>query len=221
MPSPVAMRLRGRRSLRRQLHASAANVDRADRAGVSRPGAQPGLGPFVRSTSCLHAHAWVQGARRLTCWLLLSRRGPALVPALALMSAYASHLLLDWLSKDTSPPSGLTLLWPLSWTYYQSPWTLFGEISRRYWLPHEFIVRNILAALWELVVLIPVLLAAWIWWSRRTLRSDLNRHRTPFPTPDRVTQCRGGRRAGAVRKAVYQHARAAGPDRWPSEIAPP
>ena len=118
----------------------------------------------------------------LACWLLLSRRGPALVPALALMGAYASHLLLDWFSKDTAPPSGLTLLWPLSSTYYQSPWTLFGEISRRYWLPHEFVVSNILAALWECVVLMPGLLAAWVWWSRRTLRSDLDGHRNPVPT---------------------------------------
>ena len=106
-------------------------------------------------------------------WLLLWRRVPyALVPALALTAAYASHLGLDWLSKDTAPPSGLTALWPFSWTYYQSPWTVFGEISRRYWRPGEFIFSNILAALWECVVLTPFLMAVWISWSRRTLGSS-------------------------------------------------
>lgn len=107
----------------------------------------------------------------ISCWLLLrSRRARhAIVPAFALMAAYASHLLLDWLSKDTAPPSGLTVFWPFSSTYYQSPWTIFGEISRRYWLPYEFIVGNILAAVWECIVLMPFLLLAWVAWSRRTL----------------------------------------------------
>lgn len=106
----------------------------------------------------------------LACWLvLLPRRPRALAPALALTAAYASHLVLDWFSKDTAPPSGLTALWPFSSTYYQSPWTVFGEISRRYWLPNEFIVSNILAAVWECVVLMPFLIGAWVWWSRKTL----------------------------------------------------
>jgi membrane-bound metal-dependent hydrolase YbcI (DUF457 family) len=106
----------------------------------------------------------------VACWLALWRRLPhALAPALALTAAYLSHLLLDWLSKDTAPPSGLTALWPFSSTFYQSPWTMFGEISRRYWLPHEFVVSNILAAIWECAVLLPFLMLAWVWWSRRTL----------------------------------------------------
>jgi membrane-bound metal-dependent hydrolase YbcI (DUF457 family) len=104
-----------------------------------------------------------------SCLVLARRPSDPLAPALALATAYASHLMLDWLSKDTAPPSGLAALWPFSWTYYQSPWTVFGEISRRYWLPNEFIVSNMLAALWEGVVLTPFLIVAWTTWSRRTL----------------------------------------------------
>ena len=78
-------------------------------------------------------------------------------PALAaLTAAYASHLVLDWTGKDTSPPSGLMLLWPFSSRYYMSGLDLFGEISRRYWLPDEFIIGNIKAAMWEFGLLAPL-----------------------------------------------------------------
>ena len=70
--------------------------------------------------------------------------------AAALTAAYASHLALDWTSKDTSLPSGLTALWPFTSRYYKSGLDLFGEISRRYWLPDEFIIGNVKAAMWEL-----------------------------------------------------------------------
>jgi membrane-bound metal-dependent hydrolase YbcI (DUF457 family) len=102
-------------------------------------------------------------------WLVLrvrSRRGAG---AAALTAAYASHLLLDWLSKDTRSPSGITALWPFTARYYQSPWSVFGEISRRYWLPHEFIVRNLEEAAWECAVMAPLLLVAWAVWGKRTL----------------------------------------------------
>jgi len=46
--------------------------------------------------------------------------------AAALTAAYASHLLLDWLSKDTSKPSGLAVLWPFTFNYYVSA----GNIQR-------------------------------------------------------------------------------------------
>ncbi len=62
--------------------------------------------------------------------------------AAILMAAYGSHLVLDWTGKDTSSPPGLTIAWPFSATYYVSGWNLFGEVSRRYWLPQEFVARK-------------------------------------------------------------------------------
>ena len=105
------------------------------------------------------------------CWLVLRSRSSGAVVA-ALTAAYASHLPLDWLSKDTRAPVGLTALWPFTARYYQSSWTIFGETSRRYWLPDEFIIGNLKEATWEFAVMAPLLLAAWTLWSRRTLTVD-------------------------------------------------
>jgi membrane-bound metal-dependent hydrolase YbcI (DUF457 family) len=106
----------------------------------------------------------------LTSWLALHRRGTS-APTLsaALTSAYSSHLFLDWLGKDTARPAGLTILWPFSSAYFMSGLDLFGEVSRRYWLPNEFILGNLGAVGWEVLVLLPVLIVAWAHWSKRTL----------------------------------------------------
>jgi membrane-bound metal-dependent hydrolase YbcI (DUF457 family) len=106
-------------------------------------------------------------------WLVLRRRVPhAPAAAAALSASYGSHLLLDWLGKDTSRPSGLTIFWPLSSEYFMSGLDIFGEVSRRYWLLDEFIVGNLAAVVWEFVVLMPLLLVAWVIWSKRTLRKE-------------------------------------------------
>ena len=109
----------------------------------------------------------------LASWLILSiRRGPrAPRAAIIVMAAYGSHLLLDWMGKDTSIPPGFTALWPFTSEYYVSGWNLFGEVSRRYWLPREFILWNLQALAWELVVLTPLLMVAWVRWSGRTLKT--------------------------------------------------
>lgn len=106
-------------------------------------------------------------------WLVLRRRlANAPAAAIAIMAAHASHLLLDWLGKDTSSPPGLTMLWPFSSEYLLSGFNVFGEVSRRYWLADEFIFGNVRALVWELTLLMPALLVAWVVWSGRTLVSN-------------------------------------------------
>jgi len=107
----------------------------------------------------------------LATWLVLRRRPGGAAGAAALAAAYASHLALDWSSKDTSLPSGLMVLWPLTSRYYKSGLDLFGEISRRYWLPGEFIIGNAKAAMWEFTLVAPCLFLAWVFWSKRTLET--------------------------------------------------
>jgi membrane-bound metal-dependent hydrolase YbcI (DUF457 family) len=107
----------------------------------------------------------------LASWFLLrSRSANALAAAAAMMAAHASHLVLDWLGKDSSRPPGLTMLWPLSSRHFLSGYDVFGEVSRRYWRPEEFILGNLRALAWEVAVLVPVLLVAWIVWSGRSLK---------------------------------------------------
>jgi membrane-bound metal-dependent hydrolase YbcI (DUF457 family) len=118
-------------------------------------------------------------------WMVLRARSSTARGAAVLTAAYGSHLLLDWFSKDTRSPSGLTALWPFTTKHYQSPWALFGETSRRYWLPEEFIVGNIKAALWEIALVGAVLFLAWTFWSARTLKAKNAERQTNRASPTR------------------------------------
>lgn len=105
----------------------------------------------------------------LAAWLL--RRHPKTAAfACAIAAAHASHVWLDWLGKDTSRPPGLMLFWPFSRSFFVSGLDLFGEVSRRYWLPEQFILGNLQVLAWELFVLMPIATLAWILWSGRTLK---------------------------------------------------
>jgi inner membrane protein len=85
----------------------------------------------------------------------------ALHLGVAVMAAYATHTLLDWLGSDSSPPIGIMALWPFSRDYYESSVHLFGAISRRYWLPH-FWSHNLRALAWEIAILVPIAAVAWV-----------------------------------------------------------
>ena len=76
-----------------------------------------------------------------------------------------SHIVLDWLGRDGSTPRGLMALWPLSTSYYYSGIDLFADISRRYWKPEEFILKNAVSIAREMIILGPV--AALAWWARQ------------------------------------------------------
>lgn len=77
----------------------------------------------------------------------------------AAAAAYGSHILLDWLGSDNSPPIGVMALWPLTREHYQSSLHFFYSVSRRYWMP-GFVAHNVRALLWELLVLVPLLALA-------------------------------------------------------------
>lgn len=81
----------------------------------------------------------------------------------AVALAWASHVLLDWMSHDTRPPIGVMAFWPLTRDYYRSSLDVFPAVSRRYWLA-EFWVYNLKALLVELVILGPA--AALVLWRR-------------------------------------------------------
>jgi inner membrane protein len=89
--------------------------------------------------------------------------------ALACAAAVASHILLDWLGSDTTPPIGIMALWPFTREFYQSPCFVFMAISRRWWLP-GFYVQNGLAALRELAILGPTVAVIGIF-RERSMRS--------------------------------------------------
>ena len=86
-------------------------------------------------------------------------------------AAYASHLLLDWLGRDSSAPYGIQAFWPISSRYYVSGADLFWEISRRYWRPDEFVFGNLKSLGWELVLFAPLAALVW-WWKQRGMSNE-------------------------------------------------
>jgi membrane-bound metal-dependent hydrolase YbcI (DUF457 family) len=85
---------------------------------------------------------------------------------LALGIAYATHPLLDYLNVDTNPPIGILALWPFSHRYYKISWPIFMDIGRT--LNWHTILHDTVAALWEIILLGPILVWAWRWRTRGT-----------------------------------------------------
>ena len=88
-------------------------------------------------------------------------RAPAGRDALVMASGYVSHILLDLLGKDTTPPFGVQLLWPFSDAFFISPVPVFSDVWRG--SPAvTFGLHNWLAMGREMLVLLPVVgLLAW------------------------------------------------------------
>lgn len=75
---------------------------------------------------------------------------------------YASHLILDFLTLDSSAPYGIPLFWPLSDRYYTSPVILFTDIHKASnttaFFKSLFVAHNGWAIFRECLILGPVIL---------------------------------------------------------------
>jgi membrane-bound metal-dependent hydrolase YbcI (DUF457 family) len=91
-------------------------------------------------------------------WWTRGRGRAALGLSLAVAASYASHVLLDWLANDTSPPLGIMALWPFDNGFYLSPVSVFMGISRKFWLAAAW-KGNLVSVARELLILTPV---AWV-----------------------------------------------------------
>jgi membrane-bound metal-dependent hydrolase YbcI (DUF457 family) len=91
----------------------------------------------------------------VTLWWTRHRGRAALLLSLAVAASYGSHVLLDWLAEDTSPPIGIMALWPFDSGFFISPVHVFLGISRQYWLAPVW-TQNIVAVARELVILAPL-----------------------------------------------------------------
>jgi membrane-bound metal-dependent hydrolase YbcI (DUF457 family) len=80
----------------------------------------------------------------------------------ACAAAYASHLLLDWLSVDTNFPRGIQVLWPFDDRWFISDLNLFPRVERRQPFSPETVAGNLWAAVVEVLIMGPVVwLASW------------------------------------------------------------
>lgn len=115
--------------------------------GVQHQGASHGVGAAV-----------IAGCVALGAFRALGVRAPGRL-ALAVGAAWLSHVALDYLNRDMTPPIGLMALWPFSNDHYKFAWPIFLDIGRR--LDWPTLRHNLLAAAWECVLLLPVLALSW------------------------------------------------------------
>jgi membrane-bound metal-dependent hydrolase YbcI (DUF457 family) len=90
------------------------------------------------------------------------RHWPVARVALTCAAAVGSHVLLDWLGADTNPPFGIMALWPFSHRWFIAGVSIFDSVSRRYWLPQQFLWGNLVEVGWEVLVLVPLLMVLWL-----------------------------------------------------------
>ena len=79
----------------------------------------------------------------------------------SIFSVAFSHLFLDMMTRDIAPPYGLPLFWPFSHVYIRFPFSLFLNMNRGMSLHVLLTWHNILAALIELFLTLPVLYLVW------------------------------------------------------------
>ena len=87
-------------------------------------------------------------------------RRPVARVALICATAYASHLLLDWLGADSYPPRGIQLMWP-SQEWYISGLDIFRQAARQRIFTRGPMLANVRAILQEIAILLPVLALLW------------------------------------------------------------
>jgi hypothetical protein len=108
--------------------------------------------------------ALIAAASGALVFRLLGWGRPLALAAVAGLS-WTSHLVLDYLNVDTSPPIGLMAFWPFSHAFFKCPVPIFMDIGRT--LTWSTVRHDAVAGAWECVVLVPFLLGAWHYRRRR------------------------------------------------------
>ena len=84
--------------------------------------------------------------------------------AVTLVLAFTSHLVLDWLGADPTPPNGLQVFWPFSDHWYISGLDIFRGTARRNIFTARSMWINATALAQEIAITGPI---AWIVFRRR------------------------------------------------------
>jgi inner membrane protein len=91
-------------------------------------------------------------------------------------SLYLSHVLLDYLVQDPSPPLGVPLFWPFNHEYYMASFAFYRAFNYPGSLAEPIIstifsFHNFLSMMTEVLFLLPVLVFV-SWYKRSTLGSN-------------------------------------------------
>lgn len=110
------------------------------------------------------SHSFAAAALVAVGTMFLRRLGLNLPAPASMGAAWASHVVLDYLGLDTSPPVGEMALWPFSDAFYASPVSLFYDIPRSF--SAGAIRHNLIAVAMEVGMLGPI-----VWLCRDGLKS--------------------------------------------------
>jgi membrane-bound metal-dependent hydrolase YbcI (DUF457 family) len=110
------------------------------------------LGAAVIVATVAAWRMWPLADTRLRIWL-------------AAFAAWAAHPLTDSLALDNGPPAGVMAFWPISTAYVQTGLSVFAPITRSFDRP-GVVIHNLLAVVRELVLLVPIVGAIWMWRGR-------------------------------------------------------
>lgn len=80
--------------------------------------------------------------------------------------AWGSHLVLDWMGADPTPPRGIKALWPFSDQWFISGWDVFRGTERRQLFTASSMIYNAKAVAQEIGIVGSVALVL-AWWRRR------------------------------------------------------
>ncbi|MBN1155416.1 metal-dependent hydrolase [candidate division KSB1 bacterium] len=92
----------------------------------------------------------------------LIRRKDFIRAMLLMFAVYVSHLVMDFLGKDTRYPFGEQLFWPLSDDYFLSSFYIFNDVhkasSSEIFIQSLFNWHNLMTIAQEVVILLPILI---------------------------------------------------------------
>jgi hypothetical protein len=81
--------------------------------------------------------------------------------------AWGSHLALDWMGADPTPPRGIKALWPFSDQWFISEWDIFRGTERRHLFTLSSMVYNAKTVAQEIAIVAPITLALFAWRRRQ------------------------------------------------------
>jgi inner membrane protein len=94
-------------------------------------------------------------------WIITNKSGWKL--GFIVFLIMASHLILDFFTKDTSEPIGLQLFWPFSTQFYISPVTIFRDVAKSAQSQHFFASLFCLHNLWTVLLEAVILGPPFVW----------------------------------------------------------
>ena len=91
--------------------------------------------------------------------------------ALLFTGAGISHIVLDSLAKDTTPPYGAPIFWPFTDKFYISPVIVFSDMHRASdsarFFPSMFTLHNLMTVTREVLILLPLIVLIYVLNKRR------------------------------------------------------